>query len=126
MTHPDLPGDQNEYDKSDWGRLLASLAGWHVEMALWISKVWETEAEAAKNLEEWDAVLQMIKSCHHASIKWKLITLNNFFGSTKHKPMWHLRTIEEEEEVMEQAMAEALEDEQLDDDAIKIGSDEEY
>jgi hypothetical protein len=34
--------------------------------------------------------------------------------------------IEEEEEAMEQVIAEALEDEWLDDGAIKIGSDEEY
>jgi hypothetical protein len=32
---------------------------------------------------------------------------------------------EEEEEAMEQAMGEALEDEQLDDSAIEIGSDKE-
>ena len=94
-------------------------------MAQWIAKVWE--AEAAEELEEWDAALQMTESRHHSSIKWKLITLNNLFGGTKHKPTQPSRTIEEEEEeAMEQAMAEALEDEWLDDGAIKIGSDEEY
>ena len=36
------------------------------------------------------------------------------------------RTIEEEEEAVEQAMAKALEDEWLDGGAIEIGSDEEY
>ena len=67
----------------------------------------------------------MIKSQHHSSIKWKLITLNNAFGSNK--PTHPSRTIEEEEEeAMEQAMAEALNDEQLDDGASKIGSDKEY
>jgi len=68
----------------------------------------------------------MIESWHHSSIKWKLITLNHLFSGTKHKPMRPSRTIREEEEIMEQAMAEALEDEQLDDGAIEIGSDEEY
>ena len=48
------------------------------------------------------------------------------FGGTKYKPTHPSRTIEEEEEVMEQAMAEAQEDEWLDDGAIEIGSDEEY
>ena len=93
-------------------------------MAQWIVKAWE--AEAAEDLEEWDAALQMIESWHHSSIKWKPITLDNLFSSTKHKPAWCSRTIEEEEEAMEQAMAEALEDEWLDDGAIEIGSDEEY
>ena len=62
----------------------------------------------------------------HSSVKWKWITLNNLFSDTKDKPTCTSRTIEEEEETMEQAMAEALEDEQLDDGAIEIGSDEEY
>jgi hypothetical protein len=68
----------------------------------------------------------VIESQCHSSIKWKLITLNNLFGGTKYKPTHPSRTIEEEEEVMEQAMAEAQEDEWLDDGAIEIGSDEEY
>ena len=124
-THPDLLGDQNEDDESEWGRLLvSSLAGWCVEMEQWILKV--REAEAAEDLEEWDAVLQTIESHRHTSIKWKPITLNNLFGGTKHKPVQPSRTIEEEEEAIEQAMAEALEDERLDNDAIEIGSDEEY
>jgi hypothetical protein len=72
------------------------------------------------------SALQMIESLHHSSIKWKPITLDNLFCGTKHKPMQRSRTIEEEEEAMEQAMAEALEDEWLDDGAIEIGSDEEY
>ena len=125
LTHPDLLGNQNEDDESERGRLLVSSpAGWHVEMAQWISKV--REAEAAEDLKERDAVLQMIESHRHASIKWKPITLNNLFGGTKHKPVQPSRTIEEEEEAIEQAMAEALEDERLDNDAIEIGSDEEY
>ena len=49
------------------------------------------------------------------------------FGGTKHKASRPSRTIEEEEEeAMEQAMAEALEDERPDDGAIEINSDEEY
>ena len=69
----------------------------------------------------------MIESRRRSSIKWKPITLDNLFGGTKYKPTRPSRTIEEEEEeVMEQAMAEAREDERLDDGAIEIGSDEEY
>ena len=68
----------------------------------------------------------MIESWYHSSIKWKPITLNNLFSSTKHKSAQHWRTVQEEEEAMEQAMAEVLEDEQLDDGVIKIGSDEKY
>ena len=125
LTHPNL-SDQTNEDESEWGRqLVSSMAGWHIEMAQWIEKV--QQAEAAEELEEWDEALQVIKSQYHSSIKCKLITLNNLFGGTKYKSMHPLRTIgEEEEEAMEQAMAEALEDEWLDDGAIKIGSDEEY
>jgi hypothetical protein len=123
LIHSDLLGNQNKDDKSEWGRLLVSSpAGWHIEMAQWIVKVWEVKA--AEDLEEWDAVLQMIESQCRSSIKWKPITLDNIFSGTKHKPMQCLRTIEEEEETMEQAMAEVLEDQQLDDGAIEIGSDE--
>ena len=93
-------------------------------MAQWIAKVWE--AEAAEEIEERDAALQTIKSRRRSSVKWKPITLDNLFGSTKHKASRPSRTIEEEEEAIEQAMAEALEDEQLDDGAIEINSDEEY
>jgi hypothetical protein len=100
-------------------------AGWRVEMAQWIAKV--QEAEAVEELKEQHAALQVIESQCCSSIKWKLITLDNLFSGTKYKPMHPSRTIgEEEEEAMEQAMAEALDDERLDDGAIEIGSDEEY
>ena len=103
---------------------MTSPASWHVEMAQWIAKV--QEAEAAEEIEERDAALQTIESRRRSSVKWKPITLDNLFGSTKHKASRPSRTIEEEEEAMEQAMAEALEDERLDDGAIEINSDEEY
>ena len=99
-------------------------ASWRVEMAQWIAKV--REAEAAEEIEERDVALQTIESRCRSSVKWKLITLDNLFGGTKHKASQPSRTIEEEEEAIEQAMAEALEDEQLDDGAIEINSDEEY
>jgi len=78
-----------------------------------------------EELEEQDEALRVIKSQCCSSIKWKLITLDNLFSGTKYKPMHPLRTIGEEEEAMEQAMAETLEDERLNDSAIKIGSDKE-
>jgi hypothetical protein len=43
------------------------------------------EAEAAEELEEWDAAFQMIESQHCSSIKWKPITLDNLFGSTLYR-----------------------------------------
>ena len=103
---------------------MTSPASWRIEMAQWIAKV--QEAEAAEEIEECDAALQTIESWCRSSVKWKPITLDNLFGGTKHKASWPSRTIEEEEEAMEQAMAEALEDEQPDDGAIEINSDEEY
>lgn len=125
LTHPDLLGDQGEEDESERGRqLVTSPASWRVEMAQWIAKV--REAEAAEEIEERDAALQTIKSRRCSSVKWKPITLNNLFSGTKHKASRPSRTIEEEEEAMEQAMAEALEDERPDDGAIEINSDEEY
>ena len=99
-------------------------ASWRIEMAQWIAKV--QEAEAAEEIEERDAALQTIESRRRSSVKWKPITLDNLFGGTKHKASQPSRTIEEEEEAMEQAMAEALEDERPDDGAIEINSDEEY
>ena len=68
---------------------MSSPAGLHVEMAQWIANV--QEVEAAEDLEEQDAVLQTIKSWHHSSIKWKLITLDNLFGGTRHKPVRSLQ-----------------------------------
>ena len=104
---------------------MTSPASWRVEMAQWIAKV--REVEAAEEIEERDAALQTIESRRRSSVKWKPITLDNLFGGTKHKASRPSRTIEEEEEeAMEQAMAEALEDERLDDGAIEINSDEEY
>ena len=104
---------------------MTSPASWRVEMAQWIAKV--REAEAAEEIEERDVALQTIESRCRSSVKWKLITLDNLFGGTKHKASQPSRTIEEEEEeAMEQAMAEALEDERPDDGAIEINSDEEY
>ena len=104
---------------------MTSPASWHVEMAQWIAKV--REAEAAEEIEECDAALQTIESRHCSSVKWKPITLDNLFSGTKHKASRPSRIIEEEEEeAMEQAMAEALEDEWPDDGAIEINSDEEY
>lgn len=104
---------------------MSSPAGWRLEMAQWIAKV--REAEAAEEIEERDAALQAIESRRRSSVKWKQITLDTLFGGTKHKPSRSSRTIEEEEEqAMEQAMAEALEDERLDDGAIEIDTDEEY
>ena len=49
-------------------------------------------------------------------------TLENLFSGTKHKTTSQLRTIEVEEE----AMADAMEDDRLDDGTIEINSDEEY
>ena len=97
---------------------------WRIEMAQWIAKV--REVEAAEEIEERDAALQTIESRRRSSVKWKPITLDNLFGGTKHKASRPSRTIEEEEEAMEQAMVEALEDERPDDGAIEINSDEEY
>ena len=54
-----------------------------IEMAQWIAKV--REAEAAEEIEERDAALQMIESRCRSSVKWKPITLDNLFGGTKHK-----------------------------------------
>ena len=102
---------------------MTSSTHWHGEMAQWVVKV--KEAEAAEEIEECDAALQMIESWCNSNVKWKQITLNNLFSGTKHKPSHPSRMIEEEEEAMEQAMVEALEDEWLDDGVIDIYSDKE-
>ncbi|KAF8509103.1 hypothetical protein JB92DRAFT_3120225 [Gautieria morchelliformis] len=106
-TYSDLLSNQNDDDKSKRGQQLVR------------------DAEAAEQLEERDAELQSIN--RHCTTKWILITLENLFGGSKHKPACPSRIIEEEEEeALAQAMAEAAEDEVLDDGAIEIGSDEEH
>ena len=74
-------------------------------MVQWVSKV--KAAETAEDIKNW----------HKSSPKWKPMTLNTLFCGTK--PSLPLRIVEaDEEEVMQQIMAEALEDGRPDDGAI--------
>ena len=53
------------------------------------------------------------------------MTLNTLFGGTK--PSQPLRIVKvDEENIMQQMMAEALEDERPDNGAIKIGTEDEW
>lgn len=102
---------------------MSSPAGWHVEMAQWVSKV--KAAETAENIEGHDAALQVIKNWYMSSSKWKPMTLDTLFGGTK--PSLPLRIVEvDEEEVMQQIMAKALEDEKPDNGAIDNDTDDEW
>ena len=102
---------------------MSSPASWHVEMAEWVVKV--KVAETADDIEACDTALQVIKTQRQRSSKWQPMTLNTLFGGTK--PSHPLRIVEvDEEEIMQQLMAKALEDERPDDGAIKIGSDNEW
>ena len=92
-------------------------------MAQWISKV--KLAETAEDFEGCDAALQTIKNWHASSAKWKPMTLNTLFGGTK--PSQPLRIVKVDgEDIMQQMMAEALEDERPDNGAIKIGTEDEW
>ena len=59
------------------------------------------------------------------NVKWKPMTLNALFGGTK--PSQLPRIVEaDEEDIMQQMMAEAMKDERPDDGAIEIGTDNEW
>ena len=86
-------------------------------MALFVKKV--QDAEEAEKLDERDEVLQGLKTQCCTSMKWKPISLETLFGSTKPTPACSLQMMEEEEAMM-QAMVEADEDERTDDGAVEI------
>lgn len=102
---------------------MSSLASWHVEMAEWVAKV--KAAETVDDIEACDTALQVIETQRWCSSKWQLMTLDTLFSGTK--PSRPSRIVEaDEEEIMQQMIAEALEDERPDDGAIEIGSDDEW
>ncbi|KAJ7104747.1 ribonuclease H-like domain-containing protein, partial [Mycena epipterygia] len=121
----DLLDDQDDEDPSERGRaLISSPEGWRTEMAKGIG-----DARAAQRAdEEVDAEDNTNETSAPPPQKsaWKSLTLQKLFGGAE-KPRTRKPSARAmEEEILMEALAEAAEDENLDDGAIEIESDEEY
>jgi hypothetical protein len=117
--YSNLLDDQDHEDETKQGWLLVlSKQGWHVEMAKWIAKAW-----AAKLDEELDDDNIITCGSTHPT-KWKPVTLTNLFGGQEPLLSWPIHTEIDMEAALMEALADADEDEQLDDGAVEIGSEE--
>ncbi|KAF5346601.1 hypothetical protein D9758_013487 [Tetrapyrgos nigripes] len=133
--YSDLLEDLHDEDETERGRALVnSVESWRIEMAKWITEA--REAEWQENIDEWNldidsdhltslprlqAVLESMPRCTKpASMK-----LESLFGGLPH-PARLPRTVINEEAALMEALADAEEDERLDDGAIEIDTDEEY
>ncbi|KAJ6587810.1 ribonuclease H-like domain-containing protein [Mycena sp. CBHHK59/15] len=119
----DLLGDQDDEDPTERGRaLVSSVVGWRTQMAKWIG-----DARAAEREEtEEDSEDEETPLLPNRPTTWKSLTLQVLFGGAeprKRKP--EPRAMAEEEILMEE-LANAAEDEILDDGAVEIDSDDEY
>jgi hypothetical protein len=93
---------------------------WCTEMAKWIA-----EARAAELDEESDDD-DIIPCSNTHPTKWKPVTLANLFGGQEPLLSQLTSTEIDAEAALMEALADADEDEWLDDGAVEIGSDEEY
>ncbi|KAJ6548268.1 hypothetical protein B0H10DRAFT_1969220 [Mycena sp. CBHHK59/15] len=120
---PDLLGDQDDEDPTERGRVLvSSVVGWRTQMAKWIGDARAAEREETEEDSE-DVETPLLPNRPTA---WKSLTLQVLFGGAeprKRKP--EPRAMAEEEILMEE-LANAAEDEILDDGAVEIDSDDEY
>ena len=102
--------------------LVSSRQGWRTEMAKWI-----TEARAAELDEDSDDDdIIPTASGNTRPIKWKPVTLANLFGNQELLLSQPASTEIDVEAALMEVLADADEDEWLDDGAVEIGSDEEY
>jgi hypothetical protein len=86
---------------------------------------WIAEARAAETCEESDD--DDIISCSNTRpTKWKPVTLANLFGGQEPLLSRPASTEIDAEPALMKALADADEDERLDDGAVEIGSDKEY
>lgn len=118
--YSNLLDNQGDKDKSECGCLLvSSKQGWRMEMAKWIGEAQAAELNSDLD-DENDIPLVMCNA------KWKLVMLMALFGGQELISSWNLSTEMNVEAALMEALAEAEEDEWLDDGAMEIGSDEEY
>jgi len=119
--YSNLLDDQDHEDESERGRLLvSSKQGWRTEMAKWIAEA--RAAELDKESDDDDII-----PCSNArTTKWKPVTLANLFGGQELLLLRPASTEIDAEAALMEALADADEDERLDDGAVEIGSDEEY
>src|ERR1700677_4422298 len=86
---------------------------------------WIAEARAAELDKESDDD-DIIPCSNTRPTKWKPVTLANLFGGQELLLSQPASTEIDTEAVLMEALADADEDERLDDGAVEIGSDEEY
>ena len=119
--YSDLLDDQDHEDESERGRLLvSSKQGWCMEIAKWIAEAWAAE------LDEESDDNDIIPCSNTHTTKWKPVTLANLFGGQELLLSWPASTEIDVEAALMEALADADEDERLDDGAVEIRSDEEY
>ena len=118
--YADLLADQDDEDETEQGRLLVtSEAGWRTEMARWIGEVRrideENDSDSDGDLDE----LLPVRAC----VKMPLKVL---FGRQEKRSITLRRELVDEEAALMEALADMDEDNQPDDGAIEIDSEEEY
>jgi len=121
--YSDLLEDMDVEGKNDHGWVLVTTeAGWRTEMAKWIEQAWveeEAKNSSGSNSEEWN-ILPITMPCIWMS-KPKKIPLSILFGGK----VWCPERLAEmdKEEVLMEALADQMEDEQLDDGTIEEEGD---
>ena len=110
-THSDVLGDQNNEDETERGRLLVQSAkSWWTEMAKWIGDVQRAERDDS------DMPVTTEDTAHG---KWKPVTLATLFAGQKDKFACVPAVDQREADLME-ALAEAEEDDRLDDGTVRL------
>jgi hypothetical protein len=100
--------------------LVASRESWRTEMAKWIG-----EARAAELAEEDQDDDDITLVGNDRASKWKQTTLAVLFGGQKERASQLSPAEVDTESVLMEALAEAEEDERLDDGEVEIDSDDE-
>ena len=126
--YSDLLDDQNDEDEEERGRMLVNnRQSWRTEMAKWIGDARAAELEEVSSDDsDDDEPLVPATIRNDRGLKYRPLTLATLFGGQKERLSRSLpREIDAEAELM-QALAELEEEENLDDGAIEIPSEDEY
>lgn len=126
--YSDLLDDQNDEDEEERGRMLVNnRQSWRTEMAKWIGEARAAELEEVSSGDsDDDEPLVPATIRNDRALKYRPLTLAMLFGGQKERLSPSLpREIDAEAELM-QALAELEEEENLDDGAIEIPSEDEY
>ncbi|KAJ6601670.1 hypothetical protein B0H10DRAFT_2230375 [Mycena sp. CBHHK59/15] len=126
--YQDLLEDQEDNDTTERGRtLVSSAAGWRTEVTKWIEDARaaeRAEAESDREEQQRNGVSPPLPNCLPA---WKPITLQVLLGRAE-KPCTRKPStrVMREEEILMEVLADVAEDDNPDDGAIEIDSEDEY